>query len=52
MEGIGIHKIEDICTLIFLITEDNSDKVNVLIKNEIHVPTIDVSLVTTSIPKV
>ena len=45
VEGLGIHKIRGTGTLKYTVLDDNGDKVNLLIKNAIHVPTMDVRLI-------
>ena len=46
VEGLGIHKIRGTGTLKYTVLDDNGDKVNLLIKDAIHVPTMDVRLIS------
>ena len=46
VECLGIHNIVGTCTIKYTVLDDNGDKVNLLIKNAIHVPTIDVRLIS------
>ena len=45
IEGLGIHKIVGTSTLKYTVAYDNSDKVNLLIRDATHVPTMDVMLI-------
>ena len=46
VEGLGIHNIIGTGTLKYTMLDDNGDKVNLLTKNEIHVPTMAVRLIS------
>ena len=46
VEGLGIHNIEGTGTIKYTVLDDNGDKVNLLIKNAIHVPIMDVRLIS------
>ena len=45
VEGLGVHNIEGTGTIKYTVLDDNGDKVNLLIRNAIHVPTMDVMLI-------
>ena len=44
VEGLGIHNIVGTGTIKYTVLDDNGDKVNILIKNSIDLPTMDVRL--------
>ena len=46
VEGLGIHKIRGTGTLKYTVLDKNGDKVNLLIKNAMHVPTMDARLIS------
>jgi len=46
VEGLGVHNIVGTGTIKYTVLDDNGDKVNLLIKNAIHVPTMDVRLIS------
>ena len=46
VEGLGVHNIVGTGTVKYTVLDDNGDKVNLLIKNAIHVPTMDVRLIS------
>ena len=46
VEGLGIHNIVGTGTIKYTVLDDNGDKVNLLVKNAIHVPTMDVRLLS------
>ena len=43
---LGVHNIEGTSTVKYTVIDDNEDKVNVLIRDSIHVPTLDVRLIS------
>ena len=43
---LGVHDIEGTSTVKYTVIDDNEDKVNVLIRDSIHVPTLDVHLIS------
>lgn len=46
VEGLRIHEIRGTGTLKYTVLDDNGDQVNLLIKDAIHVPTMDVRLIS------
>ena len=46
VEGLGVHNIVGTGTIKYTVLDDNGDKVNLLVKNAIHVPTMDVRLIS------
>ena len=46
VEGLGIHDITETGTLKYTVLDDNGDQVNLLINDAIHVPTMDVRLIS------
>ena len=46
VEGLGVHNIVGTGTLKYTVLDDNGDKVNLLINDAIHVPTMDVRLIS------
>ena len=45
VEGSGVHNIVGTGTLKYTVLDDNGDKVNLLINDAIHVPTMDARLI-------
>ena len=45
VEGVGVHNIVGTSTLKYTVSDKNGDKVNILVKNTIHVPTMNVGLI-------
>ena len=46
VEGLGVHNIVSTGTIKYTVHDDNGDKVNLIIKDAIHVPTMDVRLIS------
>ena len=46
VEGLGVHKIVGTGTVKYTVMDDNGKKVNLLICDSIHVPTLDVRLIS------
>ena len=46
VEGLGIHNIKETGTLKYTVLDDNGDQVNLIIKDAIHVLTMDVRLIS------
>ena len=46
VEGLGIHNVVGTGITKYTVLDDNGDKVNLLINNEIYVPTMDVRLIS------
>ena len=46
VEGLGVHNIVGTGTIKYTVLDDDGNSVNLLIKNAIHVPTMDVRLIS------
>ena len=46
VEGLGVHNIVSTGTVKYTVIDDNGKKVNLLIRDSIHVPTLDVRLIS------
>ena len=46
VQGLGVHRVVGTGAVKYTVVDANRDKVNILIRDSIHVPTLDVRLIS------